>query len=137
VRWLDPRLDKRLIELHASEGDDQLVMRQIAALLNKEFGTMLTRNSVIGRSHRLGLQKRPSPPPPRSMPKLPPAETEAEAPTVPKTPEGVTFLRNRGCWWPYGELDEKAELFCGRPKREGTPWCSTHYKKAYNERRRA
>ena len=55
--WLLPGINARLEQLHA-EGKSFSAIRDV---INAEFGTSLTRNAIIGRSHRLVLTPRPSP----------------------------------------------------------------------------
>lgn len=51
--WAVEGLDARLTELYG-KGE---AVSFIARTLNSEFGTAFTRSAVIGRAHRLGLQK--------------------------------------------------------------------------------
>lgn len=147
--WLDlPALNDRLIELHA-EDDGELSFREITRRLNEQFGTRLTRFAVIGRSHRLGLPRRvvkikeraPKKRRARAMIKpkpqapIPPPEIHG-----PRRKVGVTFAEldlYRGCHWPYGDLLEKATLFCGKDALEGSSWCAEHHGKVYDRARKA
>lgn len=131
--WLIPDINARLCELHP---DNTLSFRDIAARLNEEFGTTLTRHACIGRADRLKFAKRPSPILPKKQTAIDPPTA---APGLPKLPKrqfpaaGKTFadLALDDCRWPFGEPTEKPVLFCGRLAREGTSWCEKHHAMAY------
>ena len=77
----------------------------------------VSKNAVVGKVHRLGLPKRPSP--------LPRKKAE---------PEKLLTLANLGpeqCRWPLGEWKERAVAFCGEPIVMGMPYCLTHCRKSY------
>jgi hypothetical protein len=117
--WLILGTTERLIELHALTGVAALSFREMADAINAEFGTDLTRSACIDRVHELQLERRSSL---LSLKRVP-----GDCPK----PHGVSFARNEGCWWPYGELTEKPIRFCGARVQEGSSWCPAHYHKVY------
>jgi GcrA cell cycle regulator len=100
----------------------------------------MTRNAVIGKAHRLGLerQKTANRPGERQRPhkrKPPPIVVIVPAPLPPDPPKpppsGVKLvdLERHHCRWPLGEPRDM--LFCGQPKWELTSYCPFHVKQAY------
>ena len=85
-----------------------------------EIGTRLgvSKNSVIGRAHRLGLPKRNSPMHARKKPAPPKEKTFSD-------------LLPGQCQYPLGGLLEKPEEWCGKPIYPGKPYCQEHCKLAY------
>jgi GcrA cell cycle regulator len=102
-----------------------------------------TRNSVIGKVHRLklplrearqpakpkrerrangGVPKPPMPPPRPQPPRPPPPQ-----PTAPRM-RALTFFRLKPCHcrWPLGSWFEPARLFCGADVKEGEVYCEHH-----------
>jgi GcrA cell cycle regulator len=130
---------------------------QIADLL----GEGVSRNAVIGKAHRLGLQARPSPVKPGEIgaapaapaPKAAPVAKVAVAPpapviapAVPKPapkrasravanakPAKTTLLdlSERVCKWPIGHPGEADFHFCGQPSKPSFPYCPDHCLIAY------
>ncbi|MBQ7412981.1 MAG: global cell cycle regulator GcrA-like protein [Alphaproteobacteria bacterium] len=90
----------------------------------KELG--ISKNSVIGKVHRLELSARPSP-------------IKRKEPVVPKTvapkkvPEKCRLmdLRTNTCRWPIGEPTDENFHFCGKQTVTGKPYCAEHCKIAY------
>jgi len=80
---------------------------QIAAILGG-----ITRNAVIGKAHRLGLQARPSP-------------------IVRDAGASILTLNDRMCKWPVGHPGEAGFHFCGRKAQAGAPYCQEHVQQAY------
>ena len=122
-----------------------------------EIGRRLdvTKNSVVGKVHRLGLPKRVSPIGSKSRERKPavarttaePRKTSAiktavslsqqprkEVPSgpVPKAnPVSMEQLSNSMCSWPEGEPGKENFHFCGAPVLEGKPYCVSHCARAY------
>lgn len=119
MAWTDDRI-ARLKELWKKG----LSASQIAG----ELGGV-TRNAVIGKAHRLGLQSRPSPV------KGDASRAKKPAPAAPRKPEKkrVTLLdlTDRMCKWPIGHPGEPDFHFCGRPAAPGMPYCAEHCAAAY------
>jgi len=74
----------------------------------------ISRNAVIGKAHRLGLQKRPSPI---------------------KRSAGATILTltERMCRWPVGHPGDEDFHFCGKKTAPGMPYCAEHCAIAYQQ----
>ena len=124
--------------------DQGLPTAQIGKLLG------FTKNAVVGKAHRIGLERRPSPirrtavKPDRKkarspvMPKLN-FESSEEVVNAPK--ENSVFkplVKNifagpvkRGCEWPEGHPDESDFQFCGKDRFEDKPYCLDHCAVAY------
>jgi len=138
-----PEMDQRLRELHA-EG---LKFRLIAAGINAEFETTLTRNSCIGRSHRLKLPIRTEPEPvskkskrkrgqdkARIAPIPPPVQLHRAPPLIPGRLTMLQLTRFT-CRWPSG--DRPPYTYCGDKIEGDGPFCHEHAKLAYNKPWRA
>jgi GcrA cell cycle regulator len=122
---------------------------QIAA----ELG--ISRNSVIGKAHRLGLAARaaspaPTPRKPKPRPTIhanaalaalrratapvhfiesPPAILEVS------TRCGILDLTSTTCRWPIGVPGKPDFFFCGSKPHEGLPYCGYHSRRAYQPAR--
>lgn len=83
-----------------------------------EIGRRLnaSKNAVIGKVFRIGLQKR-----------LPPISKKPEK----AEPIGLESLRMGMCNWPEGDPGTESFSFCGRPSITGKPYCPEHCAKAY------
>lgn len=104
----------------------------------------LSKNSVVGKAHRLDLEARPSPirraagyiKVPPSIPRirvqatLPPLASDTSP--LPRPPEPIQFRpRSQPCCWPIGEPKSKTFRFCFAPAPGGKPYCDEHSKLAY------
>ncbi|GAB4235484.1 MAG: cell cycle sigma 70 cofactor GcrA [Kiloniellaceae bacterium] len=126
-----------------------------------EIGRLLgvSKNSVVGKAHRMKLKARPSPikrgaP---SQPRRPAvaamAKPVAQAPQAPKPvqqPRSVApapaprparpVARSGGkgpaCLWPIGDPGDQDFHFCGAPAVAGKPYCDEHCARAYIVRNR-
>jgi GcrA cell cycle regulator len=147
MSWTDDR-----IEMLKAHWDAGMTASQIAEAL----GEGVTRNAVIGKAHRLGLEARPSPvkvteavsavvqavvaaaegaveaivaavAPVKAPPKRP------ARPTVPAKPARTTLLdlSEKVCKWPIGHPGEKDFHFCGKPAQASFPYCTEHCAIAY------
>ena len=94
-----------LIEQLTQQWDAGMSITQIG----KNLG--MTRNAVVGKAHRLGLTKRPSP----------------ILRSEPKAPSYTGPVRK----WPSGDPKSAAFGFCGKPVHEGRPYCTDHCAVAY------
>jgi GcrA cell cycle regulator len=146
--------DERIAQLKAGwEGG--MTASQIA----EQLGEGVTRNAVIGKAHRLGLEARPSPvkggeeaveaapapvataaaaaPAPRPAPAAP--APVAKAAVVAKKPvrtgkasrTTLLDLNEKICKWPIGHPGEPDFHFCGKPVQAGFPYCTEHCLVAY------
>jgi GcrA cell cycle regulator len=124
---------------------------QAAIELQTEFGGRVTRNTCIGKAHRLGIsfqsetvrnnywrdkvKPAPSSPPWLFRKKFAPVrepEPEPDALNIP-----FKSLNASTCRWPVGEYPY---AYCGHEPVEGKPYCQHHCGKAYvppQERHRA
>ena len=123
----------------------------------------ITKNAVVGKSHRLDLPARPSPirrdgirqaPRPRrlrgptlpDLQSLPPPATTRETPTqvtpvpapLPARPPAAAAVRipplsKHPCCWPIGEPGTASFRFCGVPNEAGKPYCPDHCLTAYRK----
>jgi len=125
--------------------DQGLPTAQIGKLLG------FTKNAVVGKAHRIGLERRPSPirrtavKPDRKkarspiIPKLNFETDKKEVREVVKPQQGFKPLvknlftnhTKRGCEWPEGHPDESDFKFCGKDRFEDKPYCLDHCAVAY------
>ena len=117
-----------------------------------QIGKLLgfTKNAVVGKAHRIGLERRPSP---IRRTAIKPDRKKARSPIVPtlkfesskeKPKEALKqqifqpavknlFINQtkRGCEWPEGHPDESDFKFCGKDRFEDKPYCLDHCAVAY------
>jgi GcrA cell cycle regulator len=155
--WATPGILGRLEELYGETGS----FSDIARILNDEFpGARLTRNSVIGKVHRLHWEpKRPkvpdahrsrkratrraaiwelpansqvltAPPAPQCQ-ELPPIPAYVAEP-VPNQPKTILQLDSHCCHFPYGE--RPPYQYCGKPAFDGSSWCLEHCRIVWERR---
>ena len=140
MSWNDDNV-ARLKELW----DQGLPTAQIGKLLG------FTKNAVVGKAHRIGLERRPSP---IRRTAVKPDRKKARSPIVPKLnfeaskeeykevakpqksfqPAVKNLFNNhtkRGCEWPEGHPDESDFKFCGKDRFEDKPYCLDHCAVAY------
>ena len=140
MSWNDANV-ARLKELW----DQGLPTAQIGKLLG------FTKNAVVGKAHRIGLERRPSPirrtavKPDRKKARSPivpvlnfeASRIELNAESKPKQnfqPVVKNLFANhtkRGCEWPEGHPDESDFKFCGKDRFEDKPYCLDHCAVAY------
>ena len=125
--------------------DQGLPTAQIGKLIG------FTKNAVVGKAHRIGLERRPSP---IRRTAVKPDRKKARSPVMPKlnfeTSKEITnnqvqrtsifqpVVKNlftkpkkRGCEWPVGHPDEPEFHFCGKERFEEKPYCLNHCAVAY------
>ena len=126
--------------------DQGLPTAQIGKLIG------FTKNAVVGKAHRTGLERRPSPIR-RTVAK--PDRKKARSPVMPTLKfekavlEENTYSTNqirtlqpsikniftnnskRGCEWPLGHPDESEFHFCNKERFEDKPYCLDHCAVAY------
>ena len=125
--------------------DQGLPTAQIGKLLG------FTKNAVVGKAHRIGLERRPSP---IRRTAIKPDRKKARSPVMPKLNfekekieekkhiiEVKTFqpsFKNllsanskRGCEWPEGHPDEPEFHFCNQERFEDKHYCLDHCSIAY------
>ena len=121
----------------------------------------ISKNSVVGKAHRLNLEARPSPirrdgekAPRRRQPRrahgatlpalaadlapMPVAESQhpvVQRPTAPPmlraVPAPRPSVRTTPCCWPIGEPGTRSFRFCDVDAVHGKPYCEDHASKAY------
>ena len=122
-------------------------------LPTSQIGKLLgfTKNAVVGKAHRIGLERRPSP---IRRAAVKPDRKKARSPVIPKLDfENSEFIdqenklenktyettaknlfissKKRGCEWPIGHPDESNFHFCDNERFEDKPYCIKHCTKAY------
>ena len=125
--------------------DQGLPTAQIGRLLG------VTKNAVVGKAHRIGLERRPSP---IRRTAVKPDRKKARSPIMPTlhfenklNEQKETLLNNRtflpksrnffvpklkrGCEWPEGHPEEIDFHFCEEERYEDKPYCLKHCAKAY------
>jgi len=85
--------------------------------IGRKLGT--TKNAVVGKAHRMGLNKRQSP-----------IRKKAPKPEEPKIIR-LRELRAGMCAWPFGEPGKPEFQFCGKPSIPSKPYCLEHCSMAY------
>ena len=118
--------DKKNLEILKKLWDDGLHITKIGL----ELG--VSRNSIAGKAHRLGLPKRNSPisksGEPRKNKSTSNFETSKELPLKILLRE-VEWSRNR-CCWPIGDPKLPGFSFCGTSIMPGRPYCCLLYTSA-------
>ena len=152
MSWTDERID--LLKSHWEAG---MTASQIADAL----GEGVSRNAVIGKAHRLGLEPRPSPvrvteaaaavieavvaaaegvvhgvaeafaAPPPPVVKAPPKRPARPAPPPKPAKTTLLDLSEKVCKWPIGHPGEVDFHFCGKPAQASFPYCTEHCAIAY------
>lgn len=140
MSWNDENV-ARLKELW----DQGLPTAQIGKLLS------FTKNAVVGKAHRIGLERRPSPirrtavKPDRKKARSPimpvlnfeiqNKETNITSPAIQnfQTPikNLISSVIKRGCEWPEGHPEEMEFHFCNKERFEDKPYCIDHCAVAY------
>ena len=144
--------DERIAQLKAGwEGG--MTASQIA----EQLGEGVTRNAVIGKAHRLGLESRPSPvkagedgaeaapaaapvaaaasPPPSAPAPVAAAVVRPAAKKPVRTGKAAKTtlldLNEKICKWPIGHPGDADFHFCGKASQAGFPYCTEHCLVAY------
>lgn len=98
----------------------------------------ITRNAVIGKANRLGLEKRPSP-----IKKADKVKSKSKAKKEPKKITlvdkkialdksfSILDIKEGMCRWPIGDPKDDDFHFCGKRAMEGCSYCEGHANEAY------
>ncbi len=99
------------------------------AEIGKQIG--VSKNSVVGKAHRLELPSRPSPI--RRGITRRPAKSVRKTVVKTRSQPRVLPINRTGmcCQWPIGHPGEADFHFCGEPAVESKPYCARHYSIAY------
>ena len=103
MTWTDERVDE-LSKLWASGYSASAIGRMLG----------VSKNAVVGKTHRLGLEARPSP------------IKRSERKVV-----EIVVDSARPCQWPFGDPSADGFHFCGAPVLVGKPYCPAHCDLAY------
>ena len=145
--WTD-MAKAELVRLHP---DKTLSYSMLAAELVKQFGGELTRNAIVGKVHRLGLEKRGKAvshlkarvtrgprikrtgafPMPATAP-LPDLSQHDQA--IPESQrKSLLELTGTTCRWAVGHPGDADFFFCGGPADlgNGRPYCNVHHRFSY------
>jgi GcrA cell cycle regulator len=100
-----------------------------ASQIGKRLGR--TKNMIVGKVSRMGLDARPSPIIGLQKPRASrPVVVRLKAP--PPSRIGPVIARAGACCWPIGEVKSPAFRFCGSPAVIlGKPYCAEHCARAY------
>lgn len=118
MTWTPERVDS-LVRLWS----DGLSARQIAEKLGS-----VTRNAVIGKAHRLNLQR--GAPAPAPAPEPPPPRID-----YPITP--MPEVKSWMCRWQTGEPGRFGLYICGKTVQPGRQFCAEHLTAAYLMRKQS
>lgn len=132
-----------------SDMDDQLVRLLEQKLSARKIGEIMgvSRNSVIGRAHRIGAQLQPQPGASRKKKEqrksyfqwytpagkpIPPQPVLPFVDTfVPKNPVSLFDLRADSCRFPVSG-ETLGIMFCNEMSYDDKPYCEHHCRVAYN-----
>jgi len=92
----------------------------------------LSKNAVIGRSHRLNLPKRPSPIV-RKVSIQAKAVASKPIPVIQMKKRAALYAFPTGCRWIKND-DTQNPNWCDRPRAEGKPYCDEHCRRAYMQK---
>ena len=84
----------------------------------------MSKNSIIGKVHRLNLATRPSPIKSEVKPKKKPAPKKVGV-------VRLIDLKINTCRWPIGDPKDDDFHFCGEQTVTGKPYCLQHCQEAY------
>ena len=103
-----------------------------------KIGEMLgvSRNSIAGKAHRMGLPKRNSPISSDAKSSLQKRKDEIVDENIPLKIKlrSVQWSRTK-CCWPEGDPKQKNFKFCGKDIYPGRPYCDKHSLLAYTNAR--
>ena len=124
------------------------VINQLKQMWNEgkstgEIGKILgvSKNAVVGKAHRLGLESRPSPikrsenveSGESKKKETKPKPKKAAEPKKEKKKDGVSLLEltSASCRWPIGDPKDADFHFCGKEVVPGKNYCEKHMAEAF------
>ena len=119
MSWTDDKI-ARLRELWKSGLSTAAIGRELD----------VSKNAVVGKAHRLGLEPRPSPIAAGSPRKTSGAASGRKT-REPARIADVIDLGPQMCRWPFGDPDDKDFHFCAVAAAPGRPYCEEHCAVAY------
>ncbi|MBT6203466.1 MAG: GcrA family cell cycle regulator [Alphaproteobacteria bacterium] len=119
MSWTDEKIE-RLKELW----DQGLSTAEIG----RELG--VSKNAVVGKSHRLALKPRPSPISGKAAVKAPKPKPKPKVKESSRVYD-VIKLGPQMCRWPFGDPGDHDFHFCGKTATVGKPYCDDHCAVAY------
>lgn len=129
--WSDERIARRATALLLAGNSSS----QVASTIYEEFGCYITRNAVIGFSHRVGLRASGKPGGARSKKRRVNIQHDPivrDGMDVPHKALTLYQLTEHACRWPFGDGPFS---FCGEPAVPSLPYCLGHARIAYIPRR--
>lgn len=111
VNWTEAKV-KKLAKLWGKN----IPARDIA----EKLGEGITRNAVIGKANRLGLNKDLKP--------------QIKNEVTNDNSDKMFHLKIKGCRWPFGDPGTDEFHFCGAPQVIGKPYCLDHCMLAYRKK---
>lgn len=129
----------------------QMSASAIARVFSRQFNSALTRGAIIGKAHRMGLERlsphksyggRPRSaqpkmtrqPRPKASPRTPaaPARVQPEAVVVALAPSplmlSVMTINDSQCHYPFGDPKRGDFGYCGHRVRPGSSYCEHHHR---------
>lgn len=124
------------IKMLREHWDVGLSATRSAKIINETLGTSLSRNSILGKRHRLGLPRRGTshfdnnPKPVRievaTGPEAKMRNLEPDERLSTHTFDAVMSLRSNSCRFPIGEVGAPDFRFCCEPRDVGSSYCAEH-----------
>ncbi|MDB9761817.1 GcrA family cell cycle regulator [Alphaproteobacteria bacterium] len=111
VNWTEAKV-KKLAKLWGKG----ISAREIA----EKLGESITRNAVIGKANRLGLNKDLQP--------------KSNSKVIDDNSDKMFHLKIKGCRWPFGDPGTDEFHFCGAKQELGKPYCLDHCMLAYRKK---
>lgn len=112
IEWTDG-MKARLLTLVA----DKVIYSTIAVTMTREFRRPVSKGSAIGMARRL----------------LKPEAYKPQPKPTTNGPVKLDGLTAKTCRWPLGPHHQSPPyLYCGSGPSEGSPYCPTHSRIAYN-----
>jgi hypothetical protein len=140
--WNDANLEVALRKLWKTE----LSTEDIGKQLSSEFGVNVTKGSVMGKAHRLGLDPKPSwkqkpkvavTPPINKSPSMIDETDVCDNDSSDENADGIliTKLSKNTCRWPIG--NGNPWRFCGCQTVADKPYCAEHFEESKHPAYRA